>query len=212
VLAEEYAKEIVGPGICVVLVGNSPRDFEYKRAVLEQIIADTEATSLKAVEEGEVHDGFVWCFIRVTASIRETMRATGVFGGEVFGTDSYRVLRNAVQHSRADKKTLIDLGLVFPDNVDPFITSLEQGQLTHSEVLLRWAPAPDVAAGAMDYVGKANAQTVDGHHGLPHHLFSDSMHDFFGPHSTNYTHWLRSIKKAFDPNGVSESSNHISAK
>ena len=155
---------------------------------------------------------FIWRFIRVTASIRETMRATGVFGGEVFGTDSYLVLRNAVQHSRADKKELIDLGLVFPDNVDPFITSLEQGQLTHSEVLLRWTPAPDVADGAWKFVGKANQNTVDGHYGLPHHLFNDMQHDFFGPHTNNYTYWLRRIKKSFDPNGVSEASNHLTAK
>ena len=130
--------------------------------MLEQIIKDTSATSLRAVEEGDVHDAFVWRFIRVTASIRETMRATGVFGGEVFGTDSYLVMRNAVQHSRTDKKELIDQGLVYPDNVDPFITSLEQGQLTHSEVLLRWTPDTDVAAGAWNFVGKANQNTVDG--------------------------------------------------
>ena len=103
VLAEQYAKEIVGPGFCVVLMGNSPRDFEYKKAVLEQIIKDTGAASLKAVEEGDVHDAFVWRFIRVTASIRETMRGTGVFGGEVFGTDCYRVMSNFIQHSRVDK-------------------------------------------------------------------------------------------------------------
>jgi glycolate oxidase len=212
VLAEEYAREIVGPGICLVIAGNSPRDLEYKKAVLQQIIIDTKAASLKAVEEGDVQDAFIWRFIRVTASIRETMRATGVFGGEVFGTDSYRVLRNAVQHSRADKKELIDLDLVFPDNVDPFITSLEQGQLTHSEVLLRWTPDEQVAAGAMRYVGKANQSTVDGHYGLPHHLFHDMQHDFFGPRTNNYTYWLRRIKKSFDPNGVSEASNHLTAK
>ena len=212
VLTEQYAKEIVGPGICLVLMGNSPRDFEYKKLVLEQIIEDSGATSLKAVEEGAAQDSFIWRFIRVTASIRETMRGTGVFGGEVFGTDCYRVMSNFIQHSRADKKDLVDRGLVYPDSVDPFITSLEQGQLTHSEVLLRWTPAADVAEGAMEYVGKANANAVDGHFGLPHHLFNDFQHDFFGPHTSNYTYWLRRIKKSFDPNGVSEGSNHITAK
>jgi len=195
-----------------VIAGNSPRDFEYKKAVLEQIIKDTKATSLTAVEEGDVHDSFIWRFIRVTSSIRETMRATGVFGGEIFGTDSYRVSRNAVQYSRKHKQDLIDRGLVHDDNIDPFITSLESGQLTHSEVLLRWTPDPDVAAGGMEFLWHANEDTVNGHHGLPHHLWSDMQHDFFGPHSTNYTYWLRRIKKAYDPNGVSESSHHLTAK
>ena len=212
VLAAKFAKEIIGPGFCVVIAGNSPRDFAYKKTVLEQIIKDTKAASLKDVETGDAQDSFIWRFIRVTSSIRETMRATGVFGGEVFGTDSYLVLRNAVQHSRVDKQELIDEGLVYPDNVDPFITSLEQGQLAHSEVLLRWTPTPEVAAGAWKYVGKANQNTVDGHYGLPHHLFHDMQHDFFGPYSTNYTYWLRRLKKSFDPNAVSEASNHLTAK
>ena len=64
----------------------------------------------------------------------------------------------------------------------------------------------------MEYVGKSNTNAVNGHYGLPHHLFNDSQHDFFGPHTSNYTYWLRKIKKSFDPNGVSESSNHITAK
>lgn len=212
VLADKFSKEIVGPGICVVIAGNSPRDFEYKNRVLEQIIVDTNATRVKSIEEGDVQKSFIWRFIRVTASIRETMRATGVFGGEVFGTDSYTVMRNAVQHSRVDKQSLIDRDLVFRDNIDPFITSLEQGELTHSEVLLRWTPGPDVKEGALWFVGRANQSTVDSCHGLPHHLFSDAMHDFFGPHTNNYTYWLRRIKKAYDPNNVSEGSNHLTAK
>jgi glycolate oxidase len=211
-LVEQYTKEIVGPGFCLVIAGNSARDFEYKKQVLDMIIKDTGATSLKAVAEGDVEAAFIWRFIRVTASIRETMRATGVFGGEVFGTDCYLVQSNFIQHSRKDKADLIARGMVYPDNTDPFITSLEQGQLTHSEVLLRWTPAPDVAAAAMEYVGKANANAVNGHYGLPHHLFNDFQHDFFGPHTSNYTHWLRKIKKSFDPKGVSEASNHITAK
>ena len=138
--------------------------------------------------------------------------AAGAFGGEVFGTDSYRVQSNFIQHSRSDKKELVDRGLIYPDNTDPFITSLEQGQLAHSEVLLRWTPAPEVAEATMEYVGKANANAINGHYGLPHHLFNDFQHDFFGPHTSNYTYWLRRIKKSFDPNGVSEASNHITAK
>ena len=39
----------------------------------------------------------------------------------------------------------------------------------------------------MEYVGKANANAVNGHYGLPHHLFNDFQHDFFGPHTSNYT-------------------------
>lgn len=211
-LLEEYKKQIVGPGICIAIVGNSPRDFAYKKAILDLVTRETKATSMKALENDEVSGAFLWRFIRVTSSIRETMRATGVFGGEVFGTDSYVLMANAIQHSLEDKADLVKREKVFPDSVDPFITSLEQGQFAHSEVLLRWTPAADVAEAAMEYVGKANAFAMDGHYSLPHHLFTDGMHDFFGPHTCNYTQWLRKIKKSFDPKGVSEASNHLTAK
>ena len=211
VLAEQYAKEIVGPGICVVIAGNSPRDFAYKKAVLEQIIEDTKATSLKAVEEGDVQ---IASCGGSSASPLLSARPCGPRGCSAGRSSAPTPTRSsgsrpAFAHRQEGPHRH---GLVYPDNVDPFITSLEQGQLTHSEVLLRWTPAPDVAVGAMEYVGKANASTVNGHHGLPHHLFGDIQHDYFGPHSTNYTYWLRRIKKSFDPNGVSEASNHITAK
>ena len=36
-------------------------------------------------------------------------------------------------------------------------------------------------------------------------------HDLFGPRMNNYHLWARKLKKAFDPNGVSESTNYITA-
>lgn len=211
-LVEEYLKDVQGPGFCVAIAGNSSRDFEWKKQVLELIMKETRARSLKAVEEPDVQYGLLWRYIRVTGSIRETMRATGVFGGEVFGTDSYEVQSSFIQHSVKDKADLIARGMVWADSTIPFITSIEHGQLAHSEVLLRYTPAPDVAGGVMEYVGKSNANAVDGHYGLPHHANNDGQHDFFGPHMLNYHQWLRKVKKSFDPNGASEPSSYISAK
>ena len=128
--------------------GNSPRDFEYKKAVLEQIIKDTRRDLAQGGRRGR----------------RARLASSGASSGSPLpsarpcgprGCSAARSsaptptgsCRNFIQHSRVDKKDLIDRGLVYPDNVDPFITSLEQGQLTHSEVLLRWTPAPDVADG-----------------------------------------------------------------
>ena len=113
--------------LCIVIAGNSARDFEYKKAVLDLIIKETKATSLKAVEEGDVHNAYVWRFIRVTSSIRETMRATGVFGGEVFGTDSYLVQSNFIQHSREDKKDSHRADGYFPTTSIPSLPLSSRG-------------------------------------------------------------------------------------
>jgi glycolate oxidase len=212
-LAEQFLKEVNGPGFALAIAGNSARDFTFKKKVLEQILQETNGKSLKYVEDNPVVQGsYLWRCIRVTASIRETFRATGTFGGEVFGTDAYNVQSNFIQHSVKDKSDLIQKGLIYADSVIPFTTSLEHGQQGHSEVLIRYTPNAETWQGVQEYVGKANENAVKGHYGLPHHVFGDPQQDFFGPHMCNYHIWLRKIKKTFDPNGVSESSNYITAK
>jgi len=47
---------------------------------------------------------------------------------------------------------------------------------------------------------------------VPQHVWSDKLHDMYGPHTMNYHRWLRQIKKTFDPNQASESSNYITPK
>ncbi len=211
-LAAEYGKEILGPGFVLGVVGTSERDFEYKKQVIDLVLRDAGGSSLKAVEDPHVQYALLWRCVRVTASIRETMRASGAFAGEVFGTDSYGVQANYIQHSLEDKSELIKRGLVYGDSNLPFLTSIEHGHFGHSEVLLRYAPGPAMPEALMGYVGKANQHAVNGHYGMPHHVFGDGQHDFFGPSTSNYTHWLRQVKKAFDPNQASEASNYISAQ
>jgi len=60
-------------------------------------------------------------------------------------------------------------------------------------------------------IGEANQRAVEGHFGVPHHAWSDEVHDKFGPNACNYHLLLRKIKRAFDPNQASESSNYITA-
>jgi glycolate oxidase len=211
-LTEQYNKLVQGPGFALVIVGNSPTDFDYKKRVLQQIVDETKGRSLEAVEDPKIEPGYLWRCIRITSSIRETCRATGVFGGEVFGTDAYSVQSNFIQHSVKDKSELIKQGLIYADSTIPFTTSIEHGQFGHSEVLIRYTPNPETSKALREYVGKANQVAVNGHFGLPHHVFGDAIHDFFGPHMSNYHLWLRKIKKTFDPNGASEPSSYISAK
>jgi glycolate oxidase len=211
-LTREFLKEVKGPGFALVIAGNSARDFDYKKRVLEIILKEVGGKSLKYVEDPAVQASFAWRCIRVTSSIRETCRASGAFGGEVFGTDAYNVEENFIQHSLKDKAELIKKGLILNDSLIPFITSIEHGQFAHSEVLIRYTPNPETWAGLMEYVGKSNKNAVEGHFGVPHHVWGDPQQDYFGPNVSNYHIWLRRIKKSFDPNAASESSNYISVK
>jgi glycolate oxidase len=201
-----------GPSFLLIIAGNSPRDFDYKKRVLEQIVAENNGRSLKEVEDPKIGGAYIWRCIRITASIRETCRAAGAFGGEVFGTDAYSVTSNFIQSSIKAKAELIRQGLIYADSTIPFTTSLEHGHFGHSEVLLRYRPNPETMGGIGQLIEGANQTAIDGHYGLPHHVAGDPGHDVFGPHISGYHRWLRKIKKTFDPNGASESKYYISAK
>ena len=79
-------------------------------------------------------------------------------------------------------------------------------------LLIRYIPNEANWAGLMKFLDKANDIAVKQCFGVPGHVFADMQHDFYGPHVMNYHLWLRKIKNAFDPKGVSEGSHHITAK
>ena len=59
---------------------------------------------------------------------------------------------------------------------------------------------------------EANKRAIEGRFGVPQHVWSDTLHDMYGPNAMNYHQLLRKVKKAFDPNQASEYSNYISVK
>jgi glycolate oxidase len=207
---KEFTDLVQGPGFMIIIVGNSSRDFEYKKKVLEKIATEMNGKSLAPVEDPENAGGFIWRFIRVTGSIRETMRPTGVFGGEVGGTDVFNLMSKFIEHGSKVKEIYIKKGLLFADGTDPFVQLIEHGHCGHGELLIRYIPNDPAAVEASGEVFMAaNRTAVAGRYGVPHHVWSDAIHDMYGPDTSHYTKWLRNIKKTFDPNTASESSHYI---
>jgi glycolate oxidase len=212
-LLKQYSGEVQGPGFLLIMMGNSADDFEYKRATLELIVKEFDGKSLKDVEDPQNAGGFIWRFVRVTGSLRETCRATGCFGGEVGGTDVFDLMRTYIARASKLKQSYIDRGLLHSDGTDPFVQSIEHGHLGHGEMLIRYDPNnPESAAAAREIFMTANRTAVERKFGVPHHVWSDEVHDMYGPHASNYTKWMRKIKKTFDPNAASDSGHYISAK
>jgi glycolate oxidase len=212
-LLKQYTEEVQGPGFLLIIVGNSPNDFEYKRGTLHLIMEETNGKSLRDVEDPESAGSFIWRFTRVTGSVRETCRATGCFGGEVGGTDVFELMHNYILRASKVKQEFIDKGLLHADGTDPFVQSIEHGHQGHGEMLIRYFPSnPESVKASYEIFMEANKTAIKGHYGVPAHVWSDAIHDMYGPHASNYTKWLRRIKKAFDPNAASESSHYISAK
>ena len=210
----KFSSQIQGPGFLLIIVANSARDFAYKKGTLEQIMAETDAMSLKDVEDPVMGAGFAWRFIRITGSIRETSRATGWGGGTVGGTDVFPLMTKYILHTSDLKQKLIDKGLIMNDYIYPFIQSIEHGHTGHGEILIRYNPAgPDHIAQVQGMLSReANKTAIQGRFGVPHHTYNDALHDMYGPETCNYHLLMRRVKKNFDPNGLSEDSLYITAK
>ncbi|MBN1190826.1 MAG: FAD-binding oxidoreductase [Dehalococcoidales bacterium] len=210
----EFEKAVQGPGFMLIISGNSTRDFEYKKKVLEQIMRDVGGKSLPHMEDPKLGAGFLWRFIRVVGSIRETSRATGVGGGTVGGSDLFPLMVEFISATSYLKEKLIEEGLILAESIHPFVQSIEHGHTGHGEILIRYNPqTPDAyekVQGMLNY--EANKRAIEGRFGVPQHVWSDALHDMYGPHTMNYHELLRKVKKTFDPNAASESTNYISVK
>lgn len=208
---ERINKSVQGPCMQIIIAGNSPRDFDYKKRVLQQIIGETNGKSLDLLEDPKIGGGQLWRCIRITGSIRETLRASGAFGGVVGGTDQLEMLVKYVEDTTKLKSDLIEKGLVLDDGSLPFAMTFEHGHYGHAELLIRYNPEPEAVKGMDELMMGATGVALNNKYGVPHFINGTELHELFGPKASGYNRWLRHIKKTFDPEGLSEDTNHISA-
>ena len=211
-LFNEFSKYVQGPSFMISIAGTSRRDFEYKTKVLEQIIEKTKGELIPHIlDDPRVASACLWRYLRSCGSIREVFRVSGCFGGEVGQTDVFRLMTDYIAVSGAEKNSMIKRGLAYNDGFSPFTQSFEHGHYGHGELLIRYMPTPAAwKVFSQEFGQQANEIAIRDHYGVPGHVFGDNLHDMYGPHVSNYNLWLRKIKKAFDPNGSSESSCYIS--
>jgi glycolate oxidase len=212
---KRFNSEVLGPGFMTLIAANSKGDFEYKKKVLQTIIDETGGKPLKEVEGPENQGGYIWRYFRETGSIKETGRVLAPQAGMVGGTDAFPLMSYFIKSCSRVKEQLIKEGALFDDGTAPFIQSTEHGHLAHGEVLARGSmrlKGDELREMQRSINMGSNKISIEGHFGMPQHVWSDALHDMYGPHTSNYHLWLRKIKKTFDPNGASESSTYITAK
>jgi len=212
-ILEQINKAVIGPGFQIIIVGNSQNDFIYKKNVLDQIVKEYKGQSLALLEDPKIGGSLMWRCIRITASIRETMRAAGTFGGVVGGTDTAELMWKYVQNTLQFKADIAQKGLILNDGGGAFVQTFEHGHYGHAELLLRYSVNPETAMAIGNFMEKTSMVALNKHFAVPHQVFGTSSNNLFGPHSSNYHHWLKKIKQTFDPNEAAESAHvYISGK
>ena len=128
--------------------------------------------------------------------------------------DSFPLMYKYMRELAPIKTELMSRGLVSKyDSVDPFVLQLvEHGHGGHAEYVFVGEDKPEAAKAMENVMGQIYQMAINGCYGVPTSVWGDRMHDIFGPTASNYHMWLRKIKKAFDPNGVSEAGNYITAQ
>jgi len=209
-LLADLRKAVKGPGFVVIIVGNSRREFEYKKKVLERIVDETEGRSLEMIEDERVGGALLWRLIRITASIRETFRATGEHTGIFPGHSELGPIYRLTSRIADLKQDLIAKGLLLDDGAEPFPWTEEHGSMAHAEVLIRYRSSPQTLQGIQWLNEESIRLCLEEPAGVPFFVRGDRLHGIFGPSASNYHVWLRRLKKAFDPNGVCDPLDYIS--
>jgi glycolate oxidase len=190
---------VQGPGFFVIIAGNSPADFTYKKKVLEKIVEEAGGKSLTDLENQELEGIIMAQCIRISASIRETFRPGGAFNSIPIMGQRDLTIKWAIGAGEA-KKPLIEKGLIVDDGGAFFGWGVEQGHLGKTEIFCKYSPSNPEAKAAVEKWQKEQNQRA-----FEERYFASTMgpQDKIGPALCNYNLWWEKVIKSVDPNGVS---------
>jgi glycolate oxidase len=192
-------KETQGPGFFVIIAGNSPEDFAYKKKALEKIVSDADGKSLETLEDSEL-EGILMCqCTRISASIRETFRPGGAFNSIPIMGQRDLTIKWAIGAGEA-KKPLIEKGLIVDDGGAFFGWGVEQGHLGKTEIFCKFNPSNPEAKAAVEEWQKEQSMRA-----FKERYFALTMgpQNEISPALSDYYLWWQKLTKALDPNGVS---------
>jgi hypothetical protein len=72
--------------------------------------------------------------------------------------------------------------------------------------------SPESCRGYAYYQDECNKADISNALGIPFFIVGDAFHDSYGPSVMDYPRWLRKIKAAFDPKGVSDPGHYVSSR
>ncbi|MBN1190331.1 MAG: FAD-binding oxidoreductase [Dehalococcoidales bacterium] len=200
-----------GTSLLVIIGADSQREFDYKEKVLKQIAAENGGEFFLIVEEPSIRKKLIWHQLRNTTTNRETFRLMTEQQVSFGCRDTFEFGIGVDKEAIRLKRKYVEKGLFLDDGVDnSWSLVFEHGHLGHGESLFLLDPKNPASRENMfayqQETWQAALEKALGHHQT---VRGDRGHDLFGPRTSNYHLWARKVKKAFDPNGASDSSSYI---
>ncbi len=213
--------DLIPPHNAVTLItAASAREFAYKKKVMEKMMTDAGGFNLPLIEDENIKN---WLMLFLLKNGATTVRlGLGLSGAYIESMCANVVSLSAFTKTTElgvdIKKRYLDRGLTVDDSGEGNAGMImEQGHLAFVDLLNHYDHNdPESVETAMEIVSETNKeliknnmpisyisqQEVDGREGR-------SPHDLMGPLMMNYHHWQKAIKSAFDPNRVSDPTQHI---
>jgi hypothetical protein len=208
-------QEMIKYTFLFVIHTESPREFEYQKRVLDEILAETEGVVAPISETSDMQALIPVTTLRIDAVTRSCFRPGGGFNTSFGAMDTPDLAISQIKRGRELKEKYIKKGVLMDDGADNSTTLIfENGALGYTEVLILYDHHdPESAEGALDYLKEANEACIK--HALGSPIFQirqvgGEKHGIFGPAYSNYHIWLRKIKRAFDPNNACDPTAYIS--
>lgn len=199
--------------LVVVLGAHTSREFIYKEKVLESVVEETGGKDIVLKKKLIVPNISYADGIRANLGFHGFL-ITGAFQSAHGAMETVTMARHLIQNNIPLKKKYIKQGVIGNDEGEgTWVTSYEHGHFYHCEMPTMYdQTSVKSVKGVVEYMEKSNEMDLVKHLGIPFFIEGDKMHDWYGPHCSNYHIWLRKIKEAFDPDNVADPGFYISSK
>ena len=197
----------------VVIAGNTEREFNYKEKVLNNIIEETRGKDIIVKKKFKIPNLTYAEGLRANLGFHGFL-ISGAFQSTHGAMDTLTMCRHIIENNIPLKKEYIDKGAIGNDEGEgAWATSYEHGHFWHCEVPTMYDQTDTKSVkGMVEYAEKCNEMDLLKHLGIPFFIEGDKMHEWYGPHCSNYHIWLRKIKEAFDPENIADPGFYISSK
>lgn len=203
----------------IVMIGaDTQREFRYKERVLMQIIKDVDGELLPFLEDSpDTKLSFMSRWTRSSTCDRECRRAGGGRYSAFSNIDSIDHKMNVARVSTDLKKEFIEAGRIWDDGGDQGVGNFgEHGRVGHVEQIGMAHATKEGFAALRDYIRRSREMMLNPKYGITSVTLSTSpvQPEERERMSSGYLYnehvWVQKIKKAIDPNNVSDATFYSS--
>ncbi len=195
----------------VLVAAHTEREFQFRTRLVRAIMERNGGEDL--IEQGVITPRSM----HYAESVRNMLgahafRFSNCFQSTHGGMDTIALTVRIAQENRPIKEKYIQRRLIGDDRGEGlWTTAYEDGHMAHLETPTIYDPtSAESCIGYSQYQSECNELDLKKALCIPFFIMGDRAHEYYSPRTMNYQRWLRAIKTAFDPNGVSDGSHYIS--